>query len=76
MTLDDVEECCNSMTTAITSLIEKFTKQIKSKQKESTVPWINNEIRKVMKKQDLALKTSLRSELNTDLLIYRSLRFI
>lgn len=44
MTLDDVEECCNSMTTSITNLMEKFTKQIKSKQKDFTVPWINNEI--------------------------------
>lgn len=31
-------------------------------------------IRKLMKKRDLSLKTSLRAKLNTDLLIYRSLR--
>lgn len=74
MTLDDVEECCNSMTSTITNLMEKFTKKIKPKQKDFTVPWINNEIRILMKKRDLALKTSLGSKLNTDLLTYRSLR--
>jgi len=38
------------------------------------VPWINNELRILMKKRDLALKTSLRSKLNTDFLIYKGLR--
>jgi len=74
LTLDDVEECCNSLTTAITCLMEKFTKQIKLKKKDYTVPWINNELRILMKKRDLALKTSLRSKLNTDFLIYKGLR--
>ena len=49
---EDVDQCCNSMITAITKLVDKFTKQKKCKQKGGTLPWINNEIRKLMKKQD------------------------
>ena len=53
--LDEVEDCCDSMTAAITGLI-KFTKQQKCGQKDNTLPWLNNEIRKSMKLRDIALK--------------------
>lgn len=57
------------MMTAITKLVDKFTKQ-----KGGTLPWINNEIRKLMKKRDLALKKSLHSKLNSDHLAFKGLR--
>lgn len=49
-------------------------KQKKCRQKDGTLPWINNEINKLIKKQDLALKKSLHSKLNTDPLAFKGLR--
>lgn len=74
VSIEDVELCCNSMTAAITKLIEKFTQKTKCNQHESTLPWLNTEIKKLMKMRDMALKKSLRSKLTTDILAYKSLR--
>lgn len=56
------------MTANLVTLIAKYSKNIKCKQKKAALPWLKNEIHK------LALKTSLSSKLITDHLIYKSLR--
>ncbi len=70
----DLDMCCDSVTTALETLTVKYSKNIKCKQQRATPPWLNNEICTLMKKRDLALKTSLSSKLNTDVLLYKSLR--
>lgn len=57
-----------------TNLIGKYAKTIKRTQRKDSLPWLNNDIHQLMKKRDYALKKSLLSKTNTDLLIFKGLR--
>lgn len=51
-----------------------FTKKVKSKQHRNNLPWLNNEIIKLMKNRDNALKQSLKTRTTSDKQIFTSLR--
>lgn len=71
---NDLDDCCNTLIKTLTELIEKYIKIFKCKRRRVSLPWLNNDIRQLIKKRDLALKKSLSTKLNTDLLIFKGLR--
>jgi len=71
---NDLENCCNSLMKNLTNLIEKYIKTFKGMQRKASLPWLNNDIRQLMKKSDYALKKSLLSKTNIDLLNFKGLR--
>ena len=70
----DLDNCCNTVIKILTELIEKYTQIFKCKRRRVSLPWLNNDIRQLMKKRDFALKKSLSTKLNTDFLIFKGLR--
>jgi len=71
---NDLENCCNSLMKNLTNLIEKYSKTFKGMQRKASLPWLNNDIRQLMKKSDYALKKSLLSKTHIDLLNFKGLR--
>lgn len=45
----DVDNSCNIMMKTLTGL-KKYTKTVKCTQRRSSLPWLNNDIRQLMKK--------------------------
>ncbi len=71
--LNEVNQCCTSLTENSTNLLNMYTSQ-KSSRKRISLPWLNSDIRNLMKRRDKVLKNALSSKLNTDNLIYKCLR--
>lgn len=70
---EDVHNCCKEIISRLEEVISKFLKKQKHLKKRS-LPWLNDDIRRLMKERDMALKKSLKSKSNTDINIYKSLR--
>lgn len=61
------------------STIQKITKQFLKKNKSKsdskyTLPWVNGDIRRLMKERDQALRTFLKTKLTTDRYMFTSIR--
>ncbi len=50
--MNDLDNCCNTLTKTLTELIEKYTQLFKCKQRR-ILPWQNNDIRQLMKKKEI-----------------------
>ncbi|OON91327.1 MAG: hypothetical protein ATN33_01430 [Epulopiscium sp. Nele67-Bin001] len=71
---NDVEASSDSFIKKVNDVIIRFMKKGKSKQHRNHLPWLNNEIIKLMKNRDNALKQSLRTRTISDRHIFTSLR--
>ena len=71
---NDPSECCNELMNIVSAIVGKFLKTRKYSNRKQSLPWINASIRKLMKQRDLALKTALKSSLNTDMALFKGLR--
>lgn len=69
----DVHSCCSHIMNNIEGIIKKFLKKQKNC-KQKSLPWISEPIRKLMKQRDQALKQAIKSKLNTEIAIFKSLR--
>lgn len=70
---DDVHNCCKEVMNKVEGIISKFLKPQKHLKKR-TLTWINEELKKLMKERDLALKKSVKTKLSSDINIFKSLR--
>lgn len=70
---DVVHSCCKEVMNKVEGIIFKFLKKQKHLKKR-TLPWINEELKKLMKERDLALKKSVKTKLSSDINIFKSLR--
>ena len=69
------EQACVDFISTFKALLSTYTKTMFVKQsKKQTLPWFNDALWHVMKTRDAALKKSLKSGLETDSLIFKSLR--
>lgn len=71
---DQVNDCCNKLMSTIESIVDKYTKKLKKSQRKFQLPWMNDNIRKLMKRRDLALKTFIKTRRDTDLKLFKGLR--
>lgn len=71
---NDIEESSKLLIQKINDTLAHFTKKGVSKEIRESLPWINNEIRKLMRERDSALKKSLKSKNTCDRQIFTSLR--
>jgi len=62
----DQDEDSQIFSKKLESIINDFSCKLNPKNKKYTVPWINSDILKLMKKRDLALKTANRSKFSHD----------
>lgn len=72
--MENVDQCSDLLTETLTNTIQKFSRVSKTNKKKMTLPWINNENNQLMKKRDLALKKSIKTKLQTDILVFKGLR--
>lgn len=70
---ENVHNCCKEVMNKAEGIISKFLKKPRQLKKRS-LPWINEETKKLMKERDLALKKSVKSKLSSDINIFKSLR--
>lgn len=69
------EPACADLMSTIKGIILKYTrKRGKKTNKKYNLPWFNINLWELMKKRDASLKKFLKSKLNTDHLIFKSLR--
>ena len=71
---NDIEASSDSFIKKLNDIVTHFTKKGNSKQRKNDLPWLNNEIIKLMKSRDNALKQSLRTRTASDRHIFTSLR--
>lgn len=70
-----VSDNCNAFMTVIQNTVSTFTKKIKVKpSKKNHFPWLNENIRLLMKQRDRALKISLKTKWVNDRQTFISLR--
>lgn len=50
---NDLDDCCNTLIKTLTELIEKYIKIFKCKRRRVTLPWLNNDIRQLIKKKEI-----------------------
>lgn len=69
-------ECaCDDLRSTLQQTIATYRKTMPQRRLgRQWLPWFNNALWQLMKKRDTALKKSLKSGLETDHLIYKSLR--
>lgn len=71
----DVETDSQQFLSKIKSTINSFLKETKPKHRQKSIlPWVNEEIRKLMKERDRALKTALKSKTEHDKRRFTTLR--
>lgn len=73
MVWDEVDSSCRQVMNKIDGIVSKYLKKRKSG-KQRSLPWINESIKKLMKQRDQILKQAIKSKLNTDMVLYKSLR--
>lgn len=72
---ENCEGACDNLKHTLKQTVAKYTKTIPQKRiGKQLLPWFNTALWELMKKRDVALKKSLKSGLETDRLIYKSLR--
>lgn len=70
---NDIVASSGSFIKTVNDIITHFAKKGKSKQRENNLPWLNNEIIKLMKNRDNALKQTLKTRTTSDRQIFTSL---
>ncbi len=58
----------------IEQIIHKYRQPLKCRQNSASLPWLNSDVHQLMKKRDIALKKSLLTKTQTDILSFKSLR--
>ncbi len=71
---DQVNDCCNKLMSSIVSIVDKYIKKRKKSQRKFQIPWMNDTIRKLMKKRDHALKTFIKTRRDIGLKLFKGLR--
>lgn len=73
---NSVEADCKLFTTKLGNLVNEFTRKTrnKGKNKNNTLPWLNNDIFNMIKERDLLLKRALKTKSTTDRHRFTSLR--
>lgn len=72
--LDQVNACCEHLTSTIGYIVDKFMKRRKKSHRKFQLPWMTDNIRKLMKRRDYTLKTFIKTRSDTDSKLYKSLR--
>ena len=68
------DSTCNNISLALKNTIAKYTQLKQKRSNKINLPWFNSSLWNLMKQRDLALKVFLKSKLNTDHYIFKSLR--
>ncbi|KAF0038056.1 hypothetical protein F2P81_010930 [Scophthalmus maximus] len=71
---DQVNDCCNKLMSTFGSIVDKYIKKRKKSQRKFQLPWMNDNIRKLMKRRDHALKTFIKTRRDIDLELFKGLR--
>ena len=71
---DQVNNCCNQLTSTIGCIVDTFSKKRKKSQKQFQLPWMNDNIRQLMKRRDYALKTFIKTHSDTDSKLFKGSR--
>ncbi|XP_034043076.1 uncharacterized protein LOC117525349 [Thalassophryne amazonica] len=72
---EDLEGSCNIFVNNINSVRERFTVKIQKKcKRKQNLPWLTDNVWKLMKQRDAALRKAIKSKVSTDLLIFKGLR--
>lgn len=71
---DQVNDCCNKLMSTIGSIVDKYIKKLKKSQRKFQIPWMNDNIRKLIKRRDHALKTFINTRRDIDLKLFKGLR--
>lgn len=71
---NDLEASSNNFIKNINKITTQFTKQGQFKKHRKKLPWLTDDVRKLMKERDNALKKSLKTGFTCDRQIFTSLR--
>ena len=65
---------CDRIISKITGILKKYSKTMKSSKKKEVLPWLDDNLKSLMKKRDLVLKKFIKNKRQSDLLLFKSLR--
>lgn len=71
--IGELDKNSETVMRTIEKTIQKYTQPLKCRQNAS-LPWLNSDIYQLMKKRDIALKKSLLTKTQTDIIHFKSLR--
>lgn len=70
---DQVNACCIQLMSTIACVVDKFIRKQKKSQRKFQLPWMNDDIRKLMKQRDYAPETLIKTRSDTDLKLFKGL---
>ncbi len=74
LTNNEAEDSCSIFSKCVKEILDSFTKKVKFKRRKKALPWVKDDVWKLMKERDNALKKSLKTGLICDRQIFTSLR--
>lgn len=66
LTNNEVEDSCSTFSKCFIQVLDRFTKKVEFKKHKKTLPWMKDDVHKLMKERDNALKKSLKTGLICD----------